>query len=91
MMGWYNGGMGGAGPFMWIFMGLFWVALIVVIVFLVIKLLPGSGASATGVSRAADPQESPDEMLDRMFAAGEIDEPTYRARRTALNDMRRSS
>jgi hypothetical protein len=29
--------------------------------------------------------------LDRMFALGEIDEATYRSRRTALGDMRRPS
>ena len=30
-------------------------------------------------------------MLDRMFALGEIDEATYRTRRTALTEMRRPS
>ncbi|WP_255395962.1 hypothetical protein [Kineosporia sp. R_H_3] len=32
--------------------------------------------------------EQPEEMLDRLFAAGEIDEVTYRARRTALAELR---
>ena len=45
MMGWYGSGMGGWGPFMWMFMGLFWIALIGLIIWLVVKLLPGSGAN----------------------------------------------
>ena len=62
MMGWYGSGMGGAGPFMWLFMGLFWIALIGLIIWLVVKLLPGSqrepahhtgrGGTAGGVPRA---------------------------------------
>ncbi|MBI4943195.1 MAG: SHOCT domain-containing protein [Actinobacteria bacterium] len=43
--------------------------------------LPGSGRPIQG-------SEPPEEMLDRLFAAGEIDEATYRARRTALAEMR---
>jgi uncharacterized membrane protein len=35
--------------------------------------------------------ESPEQILDRLFALGEIDEQTYRTRRTALAEMRRSS
>ena len=38
--------------------------------------------------RLAQGTEPPEEMLDRLFAAGEIDEATYRARRTALGEMR---
>lgn len=91
MMGWYNGGMGGSGSFMWIFMGLFWIALIVVIVFLVIKLLPSGGVSGTSPKALGNTNESPEQILDRMFAVGEIDEQTYRARRTALSEMRSPS
>jgi putative membrane protein len=92
MMGWYGSGMGGAGPFMWMFMGLFWIALIGLIIWLVVKLLPGSGANQS--SRPAvgvGPGESPEAILDRLFAMGEIDEATYRTRRTALAEMRRPS
>lgn len=88
MMGWYNGGMGGSGSFMWIFMGVFWIALIVAIVFLVIKLLPSGGAASVSSKALGNANESPEQILDRMFAVGEIDEQTYRARRTALSEMR---
>ena len=87
MMDWYDGDhMGGFGPVMWMFMLVFWVALIALIVFLVVKLLPSSrdqhAKSPGGI------QETPEQVLDRMFALGEIDEETYRSRRSALAEMR---
>lgn len=91
MMGWYGGGMGGSGAFMWVVMGVFWIALIAVIVLLVVKLLPGTRGSAGTATVPRPTNESPEQALDRMFALGEIDEETYRARRAALNDMRRPS
>ena len=76
MMGWYGGGMGlGA----WLFMGTFWVALLALIVWLVVRLLPSGNRSAPGGS-----VESPEDILDRRFARGEIDEQTYAAQRSAL-------
>jgi putative membrane protein len=90
MMGWY--GLNGAAPFMWIGMGLFWIVLIGLVVFLVARLLPGSGS--TGQPPAGSgPQagEAAEQILDRMFATGEIDEQTYRARRGALSEMRKQS
>ena len=41
MMGWYGGGMGAFG---WLAMGLFWIILLGLIVWLVTRLLPGSKA-----------------------------------------------
>jgi putative membrane protein len=89
MMGWYGNG---AAPFMWIGMGLFWIILIGLVVFLVVRLLPGGGASHH-VTDASGPRtmESAEQILDRMFATGEIDEQTYRARRGALSEMRNQS
>lgn len=87
-MGWGNGMMGGGYSFGWLFMILFWVVLIGAIVFLVVKLLPGSGGRGTTSSHGAPPNETPEQTLDRMFATGEIDEATYRARRIALTEMR---
>lgn len=87
MMGWYDGDhMSGFGPVMWMFMLVFWVALIALIVFLVVKLLPGGRDPHTTSSRS--PTETPEQILDRMFALGEIDEETYRSRRSALSEMR---
>ena len=90
MMDWYGGGMGGSGGVMWLLMTLLWVGLIAVIVVVVIKLLPRSGRESEqpGRTTGASTTESPEQILDRMFAVGEIDEETYRSRRTALAEMR---
>jgi putative membrane protein len=82
----------GGGFTMWPLLVLFWVALIALIVFLVAKLLPRSGRPGHRPPPSPGaPPESPEQILDRMFAVGEIDEATYRARRTALAEMRRPS
>lgn len=94
MMNWYGGGMGGGAGLFWLLMGVFWIALVALVVYLVVKLLPGSSRpSAPPVPPGTQPTpvESPEQILDRLFALGEIDEETYRARRTALTEMRRSS
>jgi putative membrane protein len=74
MMGWYGNGMGYG---VWMFMGLFWLVLIGAIVWLVVRLLP---ARAPG----APQRETPEEILDKRFARGELDLETYQAQRTAL-------
>lgn len=94
MMDWYDGGASSTAPIMWMMMGLFWLGLIALIVFLVIRLLPGSGtaqAAPTALQTPVATAEPPEQILDRLFALGEIDEQTYRTRRTALAEMRRSS
>ncbi len=84
MMGY--GGMGWGGmPFGgMIGMVLLWAALIAAIVWVVVRLLPGRQA-AQGPRSA---QESPEEILDRRFARGEIDLETYQAQRSALASAR---
>ncbi|WP_143448717.1 hypothetical protein [Kineosporia sp. A_224] len=63
--------------------------LLVLAALLVGRLLRTGGAVApTGRGRAAQATEPPEEMLDRLFATGELDEATYRSRRTALTEMR---
>ena len=74
MMNWYGGGMSGGA---WLLMGLFWLALIALIVWLVARLLPGSNP-------ASETRESAEEIVDRRFAMGEIDVDTYKAQRAAL-------
>ena len=76
MMGWYGGGM---GPLGWLAMGVFWLILIGLIVWLVVRLLPGSSVGATRYTGAA-----PLEVLDRRLASGEIDLDTWQAQRAAL-------
>lgn len=92
MMDWYGNGMGGGGSLIWVFMVMFWVALIALVVFLVVKLLPGSARHAESPTGPHPPAvETPEQVLDRMFAMGEIDEQTYRGRRAALTEMRKPS
>lgn len=75
-MGWYGGGMGlGA----WMFMSGFWVLLLGLAVWLVVRLLPSGNRGAP-----ADRSPSAEEILDARFARGEIDEQAYAAARAAL-------
>jgi len=77
MMGWYGNGM---GPFMWLGMGLFWIILLGLIVWLVTRLLPGSKDDQPTRSSG----ESAVEILDRRMANGDIDTQTWQAQRSAL-------
>jgi putative membrane protein len=77
MMGWYgNGSLGSLGS---LGMGVFWLILLGLIVWLVVRLLPGSGS---GSSR--DTVESALELLDRRLANGQIDLELWQAQRAAL-------
>ena len=89
MMGWYGGGMGSVG---WLGMGLFWLILLGLIVWLVARLLPGSGGGTT-----RDTGESALEILDRRLAgrdrpgslAGPTGRPPGRPARREVTAMRR--
>ena len=76
MMGWYGNGMGSVG---WLGMGVFWLVLLGLIGWLVVRLLPGSGG---GTTRSAG--ESALETFDRRLARGEIDVAAWRAQRAAV-------
>ena len=80
MMGWYGGGMGTLG---WLFMGVFWLVLLGLIVWLVVRLLPGSGGGAPSTG------ESALEILDRRLARGDIDLETWQVQRAALLSAQR--
>jgi putative membrane protein len=81
MMGYGNGvGMGAGG---WIAMTVFLIALLALVVWGVTRLLPARGADA-----AAPRAETPEEILDRRFALGDIDEETYQRQRTQIASAR---
>lgn len=82
MMGMYGGGMGWGA---WLAMGLFWLILIGLIVWLVVWLLPGSGGGATRSTG-----ESALEILDRRLASGEIDLEAWQAQRAPLVAVQRN-
>ena len=76
MMGWYGNGTGSLG---WLGMGVFWLILLGLIVWLVMRLLPGSGGGTT-----RNMGESALEILDRRLANGQIDLEPWQAQRAAL-------
>lgn len=78
MMGWDVHHMGAGG---WLAMALIAGALLAAVGWLVAR----SGAALRG-DAPVTPVDSAEEVLDRRFARGDIDEPTYQARRTALRD-----
>jgi putative membrane protein len=67
------------------FMMLFWVAVLVLLVWAAIRLSRAieSRQSAVGADRA-EHRETARELLDRRFAAGDIDSATYRDMRARL-------
>jgi putative membrane protein len=76
MMGSYGNGMGSLG---WLGMGFFWLLLLGLIVWLVMRLLPGSSG------RTSRPiGDSAAEILDRRMARGEIDVSEWQTQRAAL-------
>jgi putative membrane protein len=83
MMGWNSGGMGYGA---WMFMGLFWLVLLGLIIWAVVRLLPDR--HGTGGDGGRGVVETPEDILDKRFARGEIDLETYQAQRTALAAMR---
>jgi putative membrane protein len=76
MMGWYGGGMAGFGM---LAMGVFWLAPLGLIIWLVVRLLPASGG---GTGRTTG--DAALEILDRRLASGEIDLETWQSQRGAL-------
>ena len=87
MMDGTNGGLGAGAGLTWVLVGVFWVVVIGVIVYAVIKLLPSTKrAKQPVVSSHPSEDETPEEALDRLLILGEIDEETYRVRRAALLD-----
>jgi len=76
MMGWYGHGM---GTLAWLGMSVFWLIMLGLIMWLVVRLLPGSD---DGTTRPTG--EPALENLDRRLANGEIDLDAWRAQRAAL-------
>jgi putative membrane protein len=63
-------GMGAAG---WLLMAMFWIALLALVVFAVLRLVPRAEPASAPHERAEDPRE----ILKRRLASGEIDVETY--------------
>jgi len=78
------GGFGGMGWGGMVGMVLLWAVLIGLVVWAVTRLLPTRPYAGGGQPG----QETPEEILDRRFARGEIDVETYQAQRAALATAR---
>lgn len=78
MMDWY----GGMGAGWWVFMVLFWVVLVALIVWAIVRLSPRAGG---GESHEPDDAQA---ILDRRLARGEIDPETYATLRDTIRDGR---
>lgn len=87
-----NFGCSGAGVGGWIAMTIFWVGLLALLVWTVARLTPGWRGTGSGSSGPHDqgggPSESAEEIVDRRFASGELDEDTYQSMRAALRSSR---
>jgi putative membrane protein len=79
MMGWNNGG--GMGSLGWLGMGVFWLILLGLIVWLVVRLLPDSRNDGSPDRSSGD---SALDILDRRLANGQLDLPSWQAQRAAL-------
>jgi putative membrane protein len=76
-----------SGEWWWMaFMMLFWVAVLVLLVWAVVRLSRAieSGRGPAAVSRQPEQRDTPRETLDRRYAAGEIDSAAYNEIRAGL-------
>ncbi len=78
----------GIDPAFWLLAGLFWLVLLGMIIWAVLRLVPGRGGQAQGATPVRHNPEVPEEILDRRFARGEVDLETYQAQRSALAAVR---
>lgn len=79
MGGWGYGDMGAWG---WVSMTVLWVAIIVLVVWVVARLFPRREDPTRPPERA----ERPEEILDGRLARGEIDTETYTQLRATLSE-----
>jgi putative membrane protein len=76
-------GMGAGG---WVLMTVFWIVVVAVVVWAIVRLVPSRTDDVREPPRAAaEPPEKPREILDRRLASGEIDVETYEELRSQLS------
>lgn len=73
----------GFGAWWMMLMPLVWIVLIAVVVWAVVRVIrPQGGPAGGGVTQ--QPPETPQEILDRRYARGEIDDEAYTRARARL-------
>lgn len=80
----------------WIAMTIFWVGLITLVVWALSRAFAASHAPADSRAGTAAPHdggrqgdaERPEDILERRFASGELDEDAYRSMRATLRSSR---
>jgi putative membrane protein len=75
-----NGGWGAMTPFGWVLMTVLWISVVAVVVWAVARIFPGAPGGTRDQPTARRDEvdrESPEALLDRRLAAGEIDPETY--------------
>ncbi|MEU6551478.1 SHOCT domain-containing protein [Streptomyces sp. NPDC046915] len=73
------------GGWTWMaFMPLLWIVLIGVVVWAVVRLTQHATGRDSGLDHGRPPRETPEEILDRRFASGEIDADAYTQARERL-------
>ncbi|MGW2749089.1 SHOCT domain-containing protein [Streptomyces sp. NPDC001450] len=76
---WHGGG------WAWMaFMPIVWIVLLGLVVWAVVRLTQHSTGRDSGQSPGRQPRDTPEEILDRRFASGEIDADTYTEARERL-------
>lgn len=75
---------GGGWAWWMAFMPLLWIALIALMVWAVVRLTHRTAPRDGGTHGGPPPRETPEEILDRRFASGEIDAETYAEARKRL-------
>lgn len=76
----------GDGAWMTVVMPFMWLVLLGLAVWLTFRLTRGSSSTSSGTPPTTAPRETPEQILDRRFAAGEIDAETHAAARRHLKD-----
>jgi putative membrane protein len=79
-------GMGAGG---WVLMTVFWIVLVTVVVWAIVRLVPSRTNDGREprhwTHKPRPPAEAPQEILDRRLASGEIDVETYEELRSKLS------
>ncbi|MEV8311751.1 SHOCT domain-containing protein [Streptomyces flavidovirens] len=75
---------GGGWAWMMALAPVLWIVLIGLVVWAVVRLTQHSAGRHDGTEPWKTPRETPEEILDRRFASGEIDADTYSEARKRL-------